>query len=133
LTRQLGAPAAASAFLPAARTGLHEPDLLPGVPEAAARLLSAIQKQQRICIYGDYDVDGVSGTAILLTVLRLMNATYEFHVPHRIDEGYGLNIEALRRIKAGGADVVVTVDCGITSVEEAEEAKKLGLGLIVTG
>src|SRR5205814_5659575 len=105
---------------------------LPGVPEAAERLLSAINKGQKIWVYGDYDVDGVSGTAILLTVLRLMNATYDFHVPHRIDEGYGLNVEALRRIKAGGADVVVTVDCGITSVAEAEEAKNLGLELIIT-
>jgi single-stranded-DNA-specific exonuclease len=132
LNRKLGAPDAAGAFLQAALTGLREPDLLPGVPEAAERILGAIKKQQRICVYGDYDVDGVSGTAILLSVLRLMNATYEFHVPHRLEDGYGLNIEALRRLKAAGTDVVVTVDCGIASVAEAEEAKKLGLELIVT-
>jgi single-stranded-DNA-specific exonuclease len=132
LNRKLTAPAAAAAFLQASLTGLREPDLLPGVPEAAERLVTAVKKGQRVCVYGDYDVDGVSGTAILLTVLRLMNATYEFHVPHRLEEGYGVNAEALRRIKGGGADVVVTVDCGITSVEEAEEAKRLGLELIVT-
>src|SRR5439155_16361886 len=103
-----------------------------GVPEGAERSGAAVKNGQRVCVYGDYDVDGVSGTAILLTVLRLMNATYEFHVPHRLEDGYGLNVEALRRIKAGGADLVVTVDCGITSVAEAEEAKRLGLELIVT-
>ena len=132
LNRKLDAPAAATAFLQASLAGLREPDLLPGVPEAAERLHTAIQKQQRIMVYGDYDVDGVSGTAILLTVLRALNATYDYHVPHRIDDGYGLNSEALRRFKASGTDVVVTVDCGITSVAEAEEAKKLGLELIVT-
>ncbi len=132
LNRKLDAPAAAATFLQASLTGLREPDLLPGVSAAAERLLSAIKKQQRICIYGDYDVDGVSGTAILLTVLRLLNATYDFHVPHRLEDGYGLNVEALRLLKARGTDVVVTVDCGITSVAEAEEAKRLDLELIIT-
>src|SRR5436305_281662 len=96
--------------------GLHAPDLLPGVPEAAERILGAVGRGRRVCVYGDYDVDGVTGTAILLRGLHLLNAQVDWHVPHRLEEGYGLNREALRKIAAEGADLVVTVDCGITSV-----------------
>jgi single-stranded-DNA-specific exonuclease len=83
-------------------------------------------------VYGDYDVDGTTGTAILLQGLRLLGCEPEFYVPHRLEEGYGLNVEALRQIAARGAQLVITVDCGIGSLEEAEEAARLGLELIVT-
>jgi single-stranded-DNA-specific exonuclease len=132
LNRRLDVPDAARRFLSAPLAGLHEPELLPGVPEAAQRLLAAVREGRRICVYGDYDVDGVTGTAILLQVLRLLDAKVEFHVPHRLEEGYGLNAETLGRIAQAGVQLVVTVDCGIASCAEAEEARRLGIELIIT-
>lgn len=123
---------AASHFLRAPLAGLHEPELLPGMNEAVERISAAIAQKKRICVYGDYDVDGVSGTAILLTGLRHLGADVEFHVPHRLEDGYGLNHEALRKIAEAGTSLVVTVDCGIASIAEAEEARRLNLELIVT-
>jgi single-stranded-DNA-specific exonuclease len=122
----------ASKFLKAPLSGLHEPELLPGMPEAVERLHAAIRHKKRIVVYGDYDVDGVSGTAILLTALRHLEADVDFHVPHRLEDGYGLSSEALRKIAEQGTAVVVTVDCGIASAPEADEAKRLNLELIVT-
>ncbi len=119
-------------LLQAPLAGLHEPEKLPGVVEASARLLAAVRAQKRICIWGDYDVDGVTGTAILLSCFRLLGAQVDFHVPHRLEEGYGLNCVALRHLAEQGVKVVVTVDCGIASLAEAEEARRLGLELIVT-
>jgi single-stranded-DNA-specific exonuclease len=132
LNRGQGDPEIAAAFLKAPLSGLHEPERLPGMPQAVERLQAAIAANKRIVIYGDYDVDGVSGTAILLTTLRKLGADVDFHVPHRLEDGYGLSHEALRKIAEAGASVVVTVDCGIASVAEAEEAKRLALELIVT-
>src|SRR5262245_20270614 len=106
--------------------------MLPGVSAAADRLLAAVRGGKRLRVYGDYDVDGVTGTAILLEGLRLLGADVDFYVPNRLEEGYGLNADALRQIASEGASVVVTVDCGIASLEEAREAKRLGLELIVT-
>jgi single-stranded-DNA-specific exonuclease len=123
---------AACRFLKAPLTGLHEPERLPGMPEAVERIHAAIQQKKRLCVYGDYDVDGVSGTSILLTALRLLGADVDFHVPHRLEDGYGLNNEALRKIAEAGTSLVVTVDCGIASIAEAEEARRLNLELIVT-
>jgi single-stranded-DNA-specific exonuclease len=119
-------------FLDAPLKGLHPPDLLPGVPEAADRILKAVETGRKICVYGDYDVDGVTGSAILLGTLRLLGVQADLHVPHRLEEGYGLNVEALRQIAANGGSLVVTVDCGIASLVEAREARALGLELIVT-
>jgi single-stranded-DNA-specific exonuclease len=132
LNRGISSPEAARRFLDSPLSGLHPPELLPGVPEAAERIWAAVQAQRRICVYGDYDVDGVTGSAILLTVLRLLDAKADLYVPHRLEEGYGLNCEALQQLAADGFSLVVTVDCGIASIAEAEEAKRLGLELIVT-
>jgi single-stranded-DNA-specific exonuclease len=133
LNRGLDAPEAARRFLDAPLTGLHAPDRLPGVTAAAARILDAVAAGRRVCVYCDYDVDGVSGAAILLRCLHLLGADKpDLYVPHRLGEGYGLNRDALRQIAEAGASLVVTVDCGIASLEEAREAKRLGLELIVT-
>src|SRR5579883_207396 len=132
LNRGLSDPAGARRFLDAALSGLHPPDMLPGVAEAAERILAAVAAGRRLCVYGDYDVDGVTGSAILLTGLKLLGAAVDLYVPHRLEEGYGLNADALRQIAASGVSLVVTVDCGIASLEEAAEAKRLGLELIVT-
>jgi single-stranded-DNA-specific exonuclease len=119
-------------FLDAPLSGLHSPELLPGVPAAAERLLAAIAENRKICVYGDYDVDGVTGSAVLIQCLTLLGAKPDLYVPRRLEEGYGLNCDALKQIAENGAKVVVTVDCGIASLAEAEEARRLGLELIVT-
>jgi len=132
LNRGLAEPSAARRFLESPLAGLHPPELLPGVNEAADRITAAVKAGRKICVYGDYDVDGITGTAILLQCLRLLGADADVYVPHRLEEGYGLNREALRQIAESGTSLVVTVDCGIASLSEAEEAKRLGLELIVT-
>ena len=132
LARGIHDPDAARLFLDPKLTGLRDPELLPGVTAAATLLYDAVRAKRRITIYGDYDADGMTATAILLRCLRLLDAPVDFYVPHRIDEGYGLNADAIRKLAEQGADVVVTVDCGICSVAEAALAKELGLTLIVT-
>lgn len=122
----------ARAFLQPRLNNLHPPEALAGAAQAAERLAHAARQGRRIVIYGDYDVDGITGTAILWHVLRLGGADVDFHIPHRLEEGYGLNADALRRVADGGAHVVVTVDCGITALSEAELASELGLELIIT-
>lgn len=132
LNRHIADPVQAKRFLETPLADLHAPELLPGMGEAVERLLAAVRAQRRICIYGDYDVDGVTGTAILLTCLTLLGAIVEFHVPHRVEDGYGLNSDTLRKLAERGVNVIVTVDCGIASVAEADEARRLGLELVIT-
>ncbi len=132
LNRGLSETEAARRFLDSPFNALRDPGLLPGVVEAAERLHDAISQGRRICVYGDYDVDGLTGTVILWQALQLLGAQATYYVPHRLEEGYGLNPEALRQIAASGVGIVVTVDCGISSIHEAEEAKRLGIELIVT-
>src|ERR1700674_5384783 len=109
-------PEEARRFLVAPLSGLHEPELLPGMEEAVERLLAGVRAQRRICVYGDYDVDGVTGTAILLTCLNLLGGNVEFHVPHRLEDGYGLSMGTLKTLAESGVQIVVTVDCGIASL-----------------
>jgi len=115
-------------------THLHDPSLLPGVNEAAARLVAALRTNQSIAIYGDYDVDGITATAIIFHTLKTIapNARVRHYVPHRVDEGYGINCDALRTLKSEGVDLVVSVDCGITAVRSAQTAREIGLELIIT-
>jgi single-stranded-DNA-specific exonuclease len=122
----------ARTFLDAKLTGLRDPDLLPGASEAADRIYAAVQAKRRIVVYGDYDADGMTGTAILLSCLRLLGAEVSYYVPNRLEEGYGLNDGALRSLVERGASLVVSVDCGIASINEAALARELGLELIVT-
>jgi single-stranded-DNA-specific exonuclease len=132
LNRGIRDASAAQRFLGAPLASLHPPALLPNVPLAAERIHRAILNQRKICIYGDYDVDGVTGTAILLKLLTHLGADVQFHVPLRLSEGYGLSSEKLRELQGQGISVVVSVDCGISSLEEAAEARLIGLELIVT-
>src|SRR4051812_42908259 len=125
-------PDEARRFLDVKLSGLRDPEELPGAVRAAELLHEAIKAGRRITVYGDYDADGVTSTAILLLCLKLLGGKADYYIPNRIDEGYGLNHEALRTIAAQGGDVVVTVDCGITSVAEAETARVFGLTLIIT-
>jgi single-stranded-DNA-specific exonuclease len=123
---------AAERFLATPLKGLLDPAQLPGVRQATELLLQANRQGDAICIYGDYDVDGLTGTAILWQTLLQLGTQAQYYVPHRLDEGYGLNSKALAQIAAAGAKVVVTVDCGISSVIQAQEARRLGLKLIIT-
>ncbi len=132
IARSICDPRQVHEFLNPKLNGLRDPDLLPGVPDAAERLMRAIRSERPIVVYGDYDADGITGTALLVECLTLLGAKVSYYVPHRIDEGYGLNDEALKTLADRGASVVVTVDCGIASVSEAETAQSLGLELIVT-
>ena len=126
-------PDAATAFLDAKMTDLHDPDDLPGVAEAAEKIVDAVKAGRRITIYGDYDVDGMTATSILWHCLKLENADVRYYIPCRMDEGYGLNSEALRTLHEEDPNqLVVSVDCGITAVAEAALAKELGLELIIT-
>ena len=104
----------------------------PASPPPPIGLIEAIRAEQPIVVYGDYDADGITGAALLFECLALLGAKVGYYVPHRIDEGYGLNDEALRTLAARGAASIVTVDCGIASLKEAETARQLGLELIVT-
>ena len=125
-------PEAGRSFLERKLTGLHDPQQLPGVVEAAERIHRAARDGRKICIYGDYDVDGMCATAILSECLRLAGVAARSYLPDRVEEGYGVNAEALRKLRADGIDLVVSVDCGITSVEEARVAREIGLEFIVT-
>ena len=113
---------------------LHDPALLPGVDAAAARIVDAVKRDQSIVIYGDYDVDGITATAILFHVIKTVApaAKIRTYVPHRLDEGYGLNSEALKQLKTDGAELVITVDCGISAIEPANVAREIDLDLIIT-
>ena len=132
LSRGINDPEQARQFLDPKLNGLRDPAELPGTSEAARLIFEAIQANKKITIYGDYDADGMTATAILLRCLRLLGANVNFYIPHRIDEGYSLNAEALQTLANHQADVVITVDCGVASVAEAEVAKQLGLQLIIT-
>lgn len=132
ICRGLDTPDVAREFLSPKLTDLIDPDLLPGIPEATERLAAAVADRRRIVVYGDYDVDGMSATALLFNCLKLLGADVSYYVPHRLEEGYGLNPEALTTLAAQGAQSVVTVDCGISAVAEARLARELGLELIVT-
>lgn len=110
----------------------NDPAKMKNMAAAADRLARAIRHGEQIVVYGDYDADGVTATALLLSTLRALGGNAEPYIPDRFEEGYGLNIGALQTLREGGAGVVVTVDCGIRSLKEAAEAKRLGLDLIIT-
>lgn len=119
-------------FLAPDFAALLPPDQLPGAAAASRALADAVRNQRRITIYGDYDVDGVTATAILWHALRLAGARVDYYIPSRMDEGYGLSTEALEKIDADGGQTVITVDCGITAGAAASRARELGLQLIIT-
>lgn len=132
--RGLRDPLEVARFCDPKLTDLHDPGLLPGIDAAVARLIDAIKRDELIVIYGDYDVDGMTATGILFHTIKSAapNARLRTYVPHRLDEGYGINCEALRQLRGEGAALVISVDCGITAVQSAKTAREVGLDLIVT-
>ncbi len=130
--RDICEPDAIDAFLDPKLTGLHHPEDIPNCTKAADRLAKAVEAKEPIVIYGDYDADGMTATAILYSAIKLAGGVCSYYVPHRIDEGYGLNTQALNTLIDQGATLVVTVDCGITSPDCVLEAKKRNCDIIIT-
>lgn len=122
----------AQAFLRPQLNDLAEPDLLPGMEAAVQRIYRAAREKEKILVYGDYDVDGTSAVALLVRFFRLTGIDVDYYVPHRIDEGYGLNLDAISEFKERGISLMITVDCGVSAVAEAEHARAEGLDLIIT-
>ena len=123
---------AARVFLSPTYDQLHEPYDMLGMEQAVARLQHAIEAREPILIYGDYDVDGTTGTAVLLRALKLLGAQTGFHIPHRFTEGYGIQQAALEKALADGYKLVVSIDCGIRAHEPLYWAREHGLDVIIT-
>jgi len=131
IQRGIASAEEAERFLNPSAAQLHDPMLLSSMPAAVSRIRAALERGEKICVYGDYDVDGVSASSLLSDYLRACGAEVEVYLPSRHTEGYGLNAEAIQGI-AQRAKLMITVDCGVTSVELIALAKSLGLDCIVT-
>lgn len=130
--RGLKDPEEAYRFLHPSLDQLEDPLRLPGMEEAVTRIERSLARGEPIWVYGDYDVDGQTGTALLVEVLGSLGARVAYHVPNRVSEGYGLHRETLLDLRSRGAALVVTVDCGTTARDEIEEAARAGLDVVVT-
>lgn len=122
----------AKAFLGPALEDLADPFLLPDMERAVIRILKAVRAGEKIRIYGDYDVDGVTSVCVLLRALQGLGADVDYYIPARLEEGYGVNLEAIEKAAAAGASLLITVDCGITAFREVALAAERGLDVIVT-
>lgn len=132
VNRNLLTPEDAQRFLSSTLEDLRHPFGLKDVKRASRRIAEALYRKESICIFGDYDADGITGTALLVLFLEALGARVSFYIPQRRDEGYGMNVPALEKIKAQGASLVITVDCGISDVEEIRFARDQGIDVIVT-
>lgn len=130
--RGLEDPEQARAFRQASLEDLHNPFAMTDMEKAVERIVVALEREEQIVVYGDYDVDGVASTALLCTFFSEIGSPVRFYLPHRIEDGYGLNSRTLERLKEQGAGLVITVDNGVSAVEPAETARRLGLDLIIT-
>ncbi|CAM3666690.1 single-stranded-DNA-specific exonuclease RecJ [Corallococcus soli] len=131
LHRGYRTPEAASAFLSDRLADLPDPFRMKGMTGAVERILRALRLKEKVTLYGDYDVDGVSSTSLMYLFLKELGATPATYIPHRLDEGYGLNLGAVERIAQDGTRLLVTLDCGITSVAEIARAREMGLDVVV--
>ena len=123
---------AAREYLYPTFSNLHSPLQMCGMEKAVERLHSAIKRGEKIWVYGDYDTDGTTAASLLLNVFRHLDVPVDFHIPNRFEEGYGLNKTALRRLREDGCNLLITVDCGITSIEEVDFANEIGIDVIIT-
>ncbi|MBQ4146145.1 MAG: single-stranded-DNA-specific exonuclease RecJ [Clostridia bacterium] len=130
--REIRDDAEINGFLSKDLSILHDPFLMKDMEKAVERIRTAQANNEKITIYGDYDVDGITAIAILYKHLKEMGIQVDYYVPDRMQEGYGINLNALDKIKEDGSSLIITVDTGITAVEESEYAKKIGLDVIVT-
>lgn len=132
VNRGITEPAAASRFVSAVLGDLHDPFLFSGMERAVERLVLAARKRERVCVYGDYDVDGVTAVALLTLFFRSVGIDCFYHIPRRMEDGYGLSIDGIGSAVERGAKVIVTVDCGTTAVKEALYCREIGADIIVT-
>jgi single-stranded-DNA-specific exonuclease len=130
--RGISGPEEARFFLSCDLSGLSDPGFFSQMDRAVERIRRAIKDREKIVVYGDYDVDGVTGSSLLFLALKRLGAEVSCYIPDRMAEGYGLNAGALESLKASGASLVISVDCGITACREAEAARASGLDLIIT-
>ena len=125
-------PEEAAAHLTPGLSSLHDPFLMQDMPAAKERIRNAIEYGEKITVYGDYDVDGITAVTVVLSYLRREGAACDFYIPDREKEGYGMNADAIRKIAESGTKLIITVDTGITAVSEAQLAKEMGIDLIIT-
>ncbi|MDR1958118.1 MAG: single-stranded-DNA-specific exonuclease RecJ [Planctomycetaceae bacterium] len=130
--RGITTPEAAASFLTPKLTNLRPPEMLPGCVQVAEKLHDAIKSGKKITVFGDYDADGMTGTAILRQVIRLLGGNVNYYVPARLSEGYGLNHDAIRQLALQGTELIVTTDCGINGLDEAQTAKEVHVELLIT-
>ncbi len=125
-------PDAARRFLSSSlRTDLPSPFLMAGMKEATEAVRGALLKREKICVWGDYDVDGTTGAAALVLFLRALGADPLYYIPHRISEGYGVNDKGIQHLFSCGAKLLVTVDCGISNPEEIQRAREMGMDVVI--
>ena len=119
-------------FLSPTRNDFHDPFLITDMKKAVDRIIKAINEQEKVTIYGDYDVDGITSITVLKSFLQDRGLEVETYIPNRINEGYGLNKQAICKIVEQGCQLMITVDCGISAIEEIKYANSLGIETIVT-
>jgi len=139
INRGLTEVSSAKAFLDSTLSLLSDPMLLPDIVKSSGRIIDALSKGEKITVYGDYDVDGISSTALMVQCLETLSRLYwdqkseiDYYIPNRLEEGYGLNVGAIEMLSKGGTKVIITVDCGVNSFEEAKSAREKGIDLIIT-
>lgn len=130
--RGVDTPKAAEIFLKKESCSFYDPFLMKDMDRAADRLVKAIENGEYVCVYGDYDVDGISATSLMCMYLQSKGVKYEYYIPDRNKEGYGVNKAALEKIIANGARLIVTVDTGVTAVDEVDFAKSMGVDVVIT-
>jgi len=132
LLRGIGTAEQGENFLRSRLTALPDPDLLPDMAVACSRLEQALVRGEKIAVHGDYDVDGISGCALLVETLRQLGGEVEYHIPLRMKDGYGLSADAIRQARDNGCELIVSVDCGVSAHAEADLVLELGLDMIIT-
>ena len=125
-------PETADRFLKNSSEYFHDPFLMNDMDKAVSEVLGAIERGKHITVYGDYDVDGVTSVSVLYLYLKKAGASVDYYIPNRANEGYGVNREAIDKLRASGTELIITVDTGITAFEEAEYIKELGMSMVIT-
>ncbi len=131
-SRNITDPSDVNSFLSPSLSGMLDPFLMADMEKAVDRLITARKNAESLSVYGDYDLDGISSTAMLVSALKNMGFKVQYHIPNRMEDGYGLNREALGFLKGSGINLVISVDCGVTAIEEAMFCRDIGLDLIIT-
>ena len=132
INRGVSTPDEAVSFLTVDKTQFKDPFLLKDMDKAVSRIKSAVEQKERVLIYGDYDVDGITSISILYLYFKELGLQTDYYIPNRVSEGYGINESAIDRIAQNGCDLIITVDTGISAVSEAEYIKSKGIDLIIT-